>query len=475
MKISMVAIAVLSVFLVGCSRDDGKVHISYWEKWTGKEGEAMQRTVDQFNRLQKKNKDGKIIVVEYLSISNVDRKTIVATAGGDPPDVAGLWVSNVFSFADRNALLPLDDFIKRDGMTTEQWLSRYYPVYADMCTYRGSTWAVPTTPTTYALYWNKAMFRAAGLDPERPPQTLAELDEFAEKLAKRDKDGKIVQLGFLPQEPGWAAWSFPQWFGGQLWDETEITIGKNAANLEAYNWVEGYSRKYGLEQIKSFVSGFGNFSSPQNPFFSGQMAMVFQGVWLNNFIEQYAPGMEYGCAPWPTAKPGLENFTVADADLVMIPRGAKHPDEAWEFIKFISSINENAQTEEELFGMELVCYGQQKNSPMRVWSPFFAQKHPHPYIKVFRDQAASPNAIHYPKIGIWQEYTREVSQVFEKVRLLAKSPEEALAFAQKRVSESWELHQRSLARRKSNDVGRVTPHGESHTAASGDEAYKQTP
>ena len=52
MKISAIAIAVVAMLLVGCSRDDGKVHISYWEKWTGREGEAMQRTVDQFNRLE---------------------------------------------------------------------------------------------------------------------------------------------------------------------------------------------------------------------------------------------------------------------------------------------------------------------------------------------------------------------------------------------------------------------------------------
>lgn len=445
---AFVPVAAAAVLLTGCGQnEEDVVRISYWEKWTGKEGEAMQRCVDQFNRLGILNKEGKRIVVEYLNISNVDRKTIVATAGGDPPDVAGLWVFNIYSFADRNALMPLDDFIRREGQTPEQWLSRYYPVYADMCTYRGRTWALPTTPTTYALYWNKAMFRAAALDPDRPPRTVQELDEFAAKLAKTDASGRIVQLGFLPQEPGWAAWSFPQWFGGQLWDGENILIGAHPANLEAYRWVEKYSRQYGLEQIKAFVSGFGNFSSPQNPFFSGKIAMVYQGVWLNNYMKQYAPGMEYGCAPWPVARAGLENFTVADADVIMIPSGSKHPEEAWEFIKYISSINAGAQTEEELFGMELLCWGQEKNSPMRLWSPQFEKRHPHPYIGVFRQLAESPNAIHVPKIGIWQEYSREIGSVFENVRLLNKSPEEALAFAQKRVSESWTLHQRSLARR----------------------------
>lgn len=432
----------------GCRESaDGKVHITYWEKWSGTEATAMQQVVEQFNRSQDR------IVVEFLSTSNVDRKTMVATAGGDPPDVAGLWLNNVYSFADRDALTPLDDFIRRDGSTPEQWLARYYPVYADMGSYRGRIWAAVSAPATTALHWNKRLFAEAGLNPERPPRTLAELDEFAEKLTKRDpKTGEVTQLGFLPQEPGWFAWAFPKWFGGEYWDGRDITLGARPENLEAFRWVAGYSRKYGLEQIKAFTSGFGNFASPQNPFLSGRIAMVIQGVWMNHFIEQFAPGLQYGVAPWPTTKPGLENFTMADADFLTIPRGAKHANEAWEFIRYVSSINPQAQSRGELRGLELLCYLQQKHSPLREWSPFFMEHHPHPYIATFRHLAESPNAIHIPKMGIWEEYRRELVTAFDSVRLLAQSPEPAVAFADSRVTESWELHRRSLERRGQSAV-----------------------
>ncbi|MGA2222621.1 MAG: ABC transporter substrate-binding protein [Verrucomicrobiia bacterium] len=446
------------LLLIGCQSkpSDGKVHITYWEKWSGFEAAAMQRTVDQFNRSQSR------IVVEYLPLSNVDRKTLVATAGGDPPDVVGLWAYNVYSFADRDALQPLDDFIRaeatpgggqavpggRQGSTPEQWLARYEPVYADVCTYRGHVWAGLSTPSMTALHWNKAMFRAAGLDPDRPPGTLAELDVFTEKLTKRDPNtGEIVQLGFLPQEPNWFAWAYPLWFGGQLLDGDNISIGTDPRNLQCYQWIESYTRKYGLDQVRAFSSGFGNFASPQNAFLSGKVAMEFQGVWMNNFIRQFAPGLEYGVAAWPTAAPGEDEFTVADTDLLAIPRGARHPREAWEFIKFISTANLNAQSEDELRGMELVCYLQGKNSPLRRWSPFFERHHPHPYISVFRQLARSPHAVHLPKMGIWLEYRRETDTMFDAVRLLAESPERALAFCQRRVSESWSWHQKSLDRR----------------------------
>ena len=435
--------AITCACLAGCRPvSDGKVHVTYWEKWSGAEAEAMQHVVDQFNQSQDR------IVVEVLSTPSVDRKTLIATAGGDPPDLAGMWLANVYSFADRDALMPLDDFIKAEGLTTEAWLARYYPVYSDSCVYRGTIWSVFTTPTSTALHWNKAMFRAAGLDPDRPPKTLAELDAFAERLTKRNPaTGEITQLGFLPQEPGWFSWAFPQWFGGQLFDGTNITLGTNPANLEAYRWVANTTRRYGLESVRTFTSGFGNFGSSQNPFMAGQVAMVIQGVWMNNYIRQFAPGLDYGVAPWPSVVPGLDNFTCIDADVLVIPRGAKHPREAWEFAKFLNTTNPKARTRDELRGMELLCYLQEKNSPLREWSPYFTEHHPHPNIDLFRQLSASSNAIHIPKVGMWQNYGEELGQTFDNVRLLTQTPEEALALAQERVATSWALHQRSIERR----------------------------
>jgi multiple sugar transport system substrate-binding protein len=419
----------------------GKVRLRYWEKWTGAEGSAMETVVEAFNRSQDK------IVVEYLSVSQVDRKTLLATAGGDPPDVAGLWLGNVYAFADADALVPLDDLIRNDGIDPTQWLDRYQPVYADAMQYRGRVWALPSTPSTWALHWNKSLFRAAGLDPERPPRTIAELDEFAEKLTRRGPDGGFEQMGFLPQEPGWAAWAFPQWFGGELFDGSQVTIGTRPENGRAYEWVESYTRKYGLHLVRTFTGGFGEFSSAQSPFFSGKIAMVLQGVWLNNFIRQYAPGLDYGVTTWPVASPGLDRFTIAEADVLVVPRGSRHPREAWQFIKYLNSANPNARTRDELRGMELVCFLQEKNSPLREWSPFFTENHPHPFIRVFRELGESPQAIHVPKMGIWQEYGRELSAVFDEVRLLLTSPRDAVAFCQKRVGSSWAWHQRGLERR----------------------------
>lgn len=78
---------IAAVLLGGCERPpvDGRIHITYWEKWTGAEAAAMQASVDAFNQSQDR------IFVEFLSVGGgIDRKVLLATAGGDPPDIAGV-------------------------------------------------------------------------------------------------------------------------------------------------------------------------------------------------------------------------------------------------------------------------------------------------------------------------------------------------------------------------------------------------
>ncbi len=431
-------IALACIPCASCIRqapDDGRVHLQYWEKWVRFEGQAMQRVVDAFNASQDR------IVVHMEAFGPVDRKTLLATAGGNPPDIVGMWAPQVASHADHQALAPLDDFMARDGLTEDHWI----PVYIDLCTVRGKVYAVPTTPTTMALYWNKALFRAAGLDPERPPRTLSELDDMARHLTRFDAEGNIVQMGFLPWEPDWYVWGLGPWFGGQLFDGRRVTAN-DPRNVEAFDWLQSYAREYGAGRVKRFMSGFGTFASPQNAFFAGKVAMGFHGVWLHNYITQYAPGMEYGAAPWPKTPNGPENFSIADMDVLVMPAGLsrERQEAAWQFIKFVSSQP----------AMELLNLGQRKNSPLARISDGFIANHPHPFIQLFVDMSRSPNVIHLPQMGIWVRYEAELRTAAERLRLLEINPKtrrpytarEVLDDVQKRIELAWQRHQESIAR-----------------------------
>jgi len=393
----------------------GPVHVTYWEKWTGFEGEAMRATVKAFNASQDR------IQVQLLTTSQVDRKMLMATAGGIPPDVAGLWSTNVIPYADKNALLPLDAYCEKAGLSKADYISRFW----DLCRHRGHVWALPSTPASLALHWNRKLFREAGLDPNHPPETIEELDRFARRLTRRDADGKITQVGFMPSDPGWWPWAWGCFFGGRLWDGKSRLTATAPENLRAYTWVQSYSKRLGVKQLQTFSSGFGNFSSPQNPFLSGLVAMELQGVWMHNFIDKYAHGMEWGAAPfpYPADRPDLKGTTIVEEDVLVIPRGAKHPDEAFEFIRFVNSRR----------GSELLNLGQRKFTPLLDVSRPFLTEHPNPYIQVFIDLARSKNARIPPQMPLWQEYQDELQATFDQVWLCEKTPEQALRDVETRL------------------------------------------
>ncbi len=378
-------------------KKEGKVIVTYWEKWTNFEADAMRVVVEEFNRSQDK------IYVEYLSVSNVSNKTMLSTAGGIPPDVAGLFGGNIAQYASNGAVMPLDELAKEAGIEQEQ----YIPVYWNMCTYRGKLWALPTTPASTALHYNKGILEEAGLDPNKPPTTIEELDEMDAKILKRDASGKIVKMGFLPTEPGWWPWSWPSFFGGSLWNGYDKITMATPENVRAYEWVRSYTRRYGLGTVQAFQQGFGGFDSPQNGFLDNKLASVIQGVWMYNFITKHNPEMKWAAVPFPhpAYRPDKANTTVIDLDVLVIPRGAKHPKEAFEFIKFVQSQK----------GMELLCLGQKKHSPLIKVSDEFIQAHPNPYVMLFAQQALSVNAASPPKTPIWPQWGDEIKTALEKI------------------------------------------------------------
>ncbi|MFH0953405.1 MAG: ABC transporter substrate-binding protein [Verrucomicrobiota bacterium] len=442
----MTALGAVLALAFGCTRPlsdrtpDGRLIVDYWEKWTGFEGDAMQAVVDDFNASQTN------IFVQKLTVSGIDRKMLLATAGGNPPDVAGLWSFCAHAYADKGALFPLDKMLAEKGMKRED----YIPVMWDLCSHRGFVWALPSTPGVMGLHWNKKLFREAGLDPDKPPTSIAELDAMAERLTlvsvmrngkrvkvrypdltpeeKESRKFEILQLGYSPSEPGWwnAMWCF--WFGGQLWDGQRSMTVNSPENIETLRWFQSYPQKFGLENMLNLGSSFGNFSSPQNPFLAGTVAMVLQGVWMFNFIDKYAPSLEWGAAPFPSKDPvKYPMVTIAECDILCIPKGARHPKEAFEFMAYV-----NSQGPAEKLNL-----GQRKFSPLAITSADFIKNHPNPYIQVFIDMAKSPNANYAPKLPTWTELVSEMGVAYDQAFRLLKTPEEALGDVQTRLQ--WRL------------------------------------
>ena len=379
-----------------------RLHISYWEKWSGFERDACQAMVDDFNQTQDK------LFVHYINTSQVNRKAMLAILGNDPPDVVGLWANDLAPFAEAGALVPLDDLLRKSGLAN----GYYTDNYLKLGEYRGTIYALPTTPSSVALFYNKEHFRrkapelrAAGLDPDRPPGTIEELDRYADVLNEFNSDGTPGIMGFLPTEPGWfnSAWGY--YFGGELFDEKTQTItADDPHNVQAYRWVKRYAEKYGREKLLQFKSGFGNFDSPYNAFIEGKVSMEMQGVWFPNFIRRYRPHMEFGVVPFPTAEGVAGPRSLLDADVIAIPRGCKHPEAAWQFVL-------HSQTR----GLATLCRLQGKHMPVKNPPALYREGHPNLELDVFEKVAASPHSFLLPRISVWQEYQNELNRAFEHV------------------------------------------------------------
>jgi len=400
-----------------------RTHIVYWEKWASFEGEACQKMVDAFNLSQEK------IYCHRLQTSQVDRKTLLAIVGGSPPDVAGLWTHNVAPFGEAGAIMPLDKLMADSGLTEDHYVLNYLR----LCQYDGKTVALPSTPATTALFYNKKHFAnkkdqliAAGLDADldgrdfvKRPLTFDELDRYAEILSEFNDDHTPKIMGFLPTEPGWFHPSWVYYFGGKLIDEKtgEITTDL-AENIRAFEWIKGYSVRYGRTNLTRFQQGFGNYDSPQNAFIDEKVSMVLHGVYFPAFIDRHKPHLDYGVVPFACA-PGVPGpRSIMEEDVLMIPRGCPNPEAAWKFLYYV-------QTK----GLPIICRLQGKHLPIRQppdEAKEFAATHPNRHFKVFNDLALSEHSFIVPRSIIWQEYNAEVRKMFDHVWHW-KVPEDELA------------------------------------------------
>jgi multiple sugar transport system substrate-binding protein len=407
-----------------------RVIVDYWEHWSGFEEAAMRQIVDAFNSTVGRDKK---IFVRYLSTSGIEQKTLVATAAGAPPDIAGLYNQNIPQFAAMDALEPLDQMAAAHGITSET----YKKVFWDECNYDGHLYGLVSTAFDLGLYYNTEIFRqkadalrARGLDPNRAPRTIEELDAYAQAIDVADPSGRIDLAGYLPLEPGWYQNYTCIWFGGSWWDEKNHKFTfTDPGVVRAYTWIQGYSKRLGAGSERGFRTGLGSYDSPQNAFLAGKVAMELQGTFLANVIQNQKPSMtgKWAAAPFPSADPALKDVTYCNCDVLVIPKGAKHKREAFEFIAFV-----NRQDQMEKLA-NLHC----KISPLAKVSDEFLSHHLNPYIRVFDSLAASPNAHPTEPVPILPEINDEMNNFVQQLALLEVTPEQGLQQMQERLEQKY--------------------------------------
>lgn len=428
----------------------GRLVLDYWEKWTGHEGEAMQRVVDAFNDSQDR------YYVRYLVTSGIHQKALISILGGAPPDIVGLYAYNVPSYAEADAVLALDDLAAKAGLSLEDYAPGMRPVMQHAGGGGGEArarwFAAVNTGGTLALYWNRALFReraealrARGLDPERAPRTIAELDAASDVLSRTTDGaplgkGPLARAGFLHMEPGWWSWIWGYHFGGTLYDAaSDRALAGSPEFVRAFEWLQSCPQRLGIEHVEKFRSGFGPYGTPQSAFLTGEVAMVVQGPWMANLIQAFKPDLDYGVAPFPVDAPLYDPdnpMTCIDTDVLMIPRGAKNPEASMEFIAFTQRQD----------NVEALAMAHCKGSPMVEVSEQFLAKHPNRGVRLHTALASSRRAYVAPATPVWTEYKDIFDTTMQDLWKLAEPAATRLpavqARAQKLLDAAAELRRR---------------------------------
>lgn len=429
---------------------DGRVVLDYWEKWTGVEAAAMREIVWRFNQSQDR------IRVRYLTMAGIDQKALIAIAGGDPPDLVGLWSYSIPVFAEAGALLPLDELATGSHrVELEAYAPAFRPIMRHPVWEGGSarwrTWGVINTGGTLALYYNRALFRAVGLDPDRPPRTIEELDAASERLTVVGAGGRVERMGFMHAEPGWWTFVWGYHFGGSMWEAAdERSTVTDAAWLEAYRWVQRSIDRYGAGRLQAFQDSFGGYDSPDNAFLSGKVAMICQGPWLSNVINAYRPDLDYGVAAFPVSSGVYEAdrpVALIDSDVLVIPRGARQPEASFEFLCF-------TQRPENV---EYLARAHNKGTPLARASAAFVEDHPNRGVVVHNALAQSPRGFRYPRTRVWTQLKAEFDGGATRIRRLEAPADEVLASVQRRSQEALDRQVAARVRRGGPGRGVVNP------------------
>ncbi len=164
-------------------------------------------------------------------------KTRAATKAGKPPAVVIMSANFLTDLAIEKEIQSLDDLIATDKMTNAAFMAQFFPALAGNAVIDSHVYGAPFQNSTPLLYINAEHFKAAGLDPDKPPQNWQELLDAAKKLTQRDGD-RITRYGIMiPSNYDYGGWVlealtmsnggnyFNQDYGGEVYYDTPTMLG----------------------------------------------------------------------------------------------------------------------------------------------------------------------------------------------------------------------------------------------------------
>ena len=341
-----VFLLVTLIFVTSLCRAD-PVRLVVWGMESSAESKDMDAKVLAF---EQRHPNIKIAALSMGAGAMNPQKLMTAIVGGVAPDLVQQDRFTIGDWASRDAFRPLDDLLQADLRSPDPLAIRqkdYVPATWAETLYQGHVFAIPNDTDDRVLYYNRALFKQAGLDPDKPPQTWEEMITDAKRLTQRAPTGGYDRMGLVPiYGQGWLyLWSWQE--GGEVMsaDGRHCTLDNPQTVKALSSLVSWYDALGGVDAINAFAGGFG--SDADDPFITGKLAMRVEGDSLINAIARYKPDLDFAVCPVPVPEERLRHegrfahdptwVTWSGGHSFAIPRGAKHVREAWQFIQWFNS------------------------------------------------------------------------------------------------------------------------------------------
>lgn len=323
----------MPVFTFGAGQNDtanepeaSKItEIVYWQYFYETKKDTIDVLIEMF---EAENPD---IRVSHQTFPYEQYSTKVASSvpSGEGPNVINLYYGWLPKYIDSGYLQPLPE-----SAFSAEYIQEEFFGLVDAAKFNGSYYALPTAVRSLALFWNKDLFKAAGLDPESPPETTEDLIKFAKLLTKTDKNGNYLQVGMTmelrAQLHHWLREVLLRQFGGTPYNEESTQVMyNNKAGYKAFKFLIDLST---VEKI-----GMPNFMTDDvTAFKSGMAGMTIDGSFRLGTLDKIDT-LNYGVAELPSMNGMHKNFASFWANGITSFTEGKELEASIKFLNFLTS------------------------------------------------------------------------------------------------------------------------------------------
>jgi len=241
------------------------------------------------------HKDVHIKAIYAGSYGDASAKAITAARGGNAPQLSVLLSTDMYTLIDNDLIVPFDKYVSKSEQ--KNWIGGFYPSFMSNSQADGKTWGIPFQRSTPVMYWNKAAFAAAGLDPNHAPANWDELVSISKALTKKDANGNVSQWGVRIPSAGFPYWLFqglaiPN--GATLASgDGKTTYFNDPKVVEAVQFQYDLSHKYGV-----MAPGSIDWGATPKAFFEGKTAIMWTSTGNLTNVVKNAP-FDFGVAMLP--------------------------------------------------------------------------------------------------------------------------------------------------------------------------------